>query len=103
MAQTWRAKSSQICNDSLYQGILPDLFLPALNNAETFLFTSSQKMSSSFLLNALNVVSAALNKHTFLSSSYLFASFSVVGTSYFSGNPEYVQNELEMGKWNQEI
>jgi len=27
----------------------------------------------------------------------------VVGTPYFSGNPEYVKNELEMGKGKKEI
>lgn len=59
VAQAGVAKNSQICNDSLYQGILPDLFLPALNNIETYLSTTSQKMSAGFLLNAPNVLSTA--------------------------------------------
>lgn len=59
VAQALGAKSSQVCNDSLHQEILPDLFLPALNNDETFLLTTSQKMSADFPLNASNVVSTA--------------------------------------------
>lgn len=50
VAQAWGAESSQICNKSRYRGILPDLFLHALKNAETFLSDTSQKMSASGLL-----------------------------------------------------
>ena len=50
VAQACGAKSFQICNDSLYQGTLPDLFLHTLKNAETFLSATSQKMSAGVLV-----------------------------------------------------